>query len=174
MTDTAEEIREYFERRKIESLESTRRTYSTYGRFEDVFEKAAEICDKLKANVADYVDSHFYNVHSDTVQPQFLAASNSIKKYNEYMAQFKTSYEEVFTMFLDKLKRQIKLGRAVEWILNCKDFDFPPWFRICITKDPIPEVIKNYRAAALQQYTGDLRDFLISKKLDYRRILNEV
>lgn len=174
MTDLAEEIKMYFIRRKRESPESTRRNYVLDAQFIPVFEKAAETCKKYNALPVHYVNAHFHDQHADQIQPQFLAGSNSLKKYNEYMVRFKTDYNSMFELYKAKLKRQIELGRKVEWILNCKDLDFAPWFRICITEKPIQEIIDNYKPAAKQDYSEELRDFLISKKLDYRRIINEV
>lgn len=174
MTDDAAEIKRYFVSKKRESPESTRRSYTAGKNFDEVFEKAAENCTKCKATVVDYVDAHFNNKDSNLVHPQFLASTGSIKVYNEYMSQFKVSYAELFDLFAAKLKRQIELGRDVEWILNCVDFDFPAWFRICITKEPIQSVIDNYQQVARDEYTLTLRDFLLSKDLEYRRIINEV
>lgn len=174
MTDAAAEIKSYFIRRKRESPESTKRSYTIGDQFTEIFEKAATLCKNCNATPVDYVDAHFHNTHADEVYPQFLAGSNSVKKYNEYEINFKASYASIFEHFKAKLKRQIELGRKVEWILNCKDLDFPAWFRICITQHPVKEVIDNYKPAAKQEYCEKLRDFLISKKLDYRRIINEV
>ena len=173
MTDLAAEIKACFINRKRESPGSTRRSYSVGDQLEDVFEQAATICAKLQAHPVDYVEALFYNVDPNSVYPQFLISSNAIKRYNEHQAQFKVKYPEVFELFTSKLKRQIELGRKIEWILNCKDFDFPAWFRICITKEPIQEIIDNYKPAAKQEYSEALRNFLISKGLEYRRIIEE-
>lgn len=136
----------------------------------EAFEKAAALCQKLQANPNEFVAAQFHNKSPELMNIPMLTNSKAEEKYKDYMETYYVRPENLFDVNVVKLKRQIQLGRPVEWILNNKQLEFPAWFRICITKEPDKELIAKFKAQAKEEMTPTLRVFLIGKKLDVGRI----
>ena len=138
----------------------------------DVLNAAALCCKQEGVNAAMYVAAHFHLKNPDTVYLKMLYQKNG--KSEALCREFKKAHQvdtaALYEHYLKKLSTQINLGRSVEWILMNDDFNFPPWFRICITKEPIPEVMEKYLYDAKQEMNPPLRAFIISKNLDVSRI----
>jgi len=143
------------------------------GKFNHLFEKAATNCKKLNANPIYYVDAHFVNKNPDEVFIPFLTAKNSDDLYKTYIEAYLPNYQELFEVYMHTLKRQLQLGRTVEWTLLNPHLTFASWFRVCITNEEIPEVSKVYKRMAVKERTPELIEFLRDKGLDYGRIHHE-
>lgn len=137
------------------------------------FAKAAVICAELNADPEIYVKAQF--AHCDAARfANLLHTSNARTYYKKYVEEMTLSLDELYDINKMYLTSQItNAGRSVEDALMHDGLDLQPWFRICITKEPIPEVIQRYRAEAKAMLTPKLKNFLKSKNLDYTRISNE-
>lgn len=136
------------------------------------FRKAAEICDRLGAEPEIFVIAQFANSDPKTFLPQFLHSEHAEKNYKNYVAKMTLTHEEWYKLQLEYLRDQVELiHRPVVRALMDDHLNFKPWFRVCITKEPVEELIEKYGAAALEEYTSSksLRDFLALKKLDITR-----
>lgn len=71
---------------------------------------------------------------------------------------------------MEYLWDQLHLKRPLKDILMDDKIYFTPWFRIVITKEPIPEVMEKYMVAAKNVFTNSLKDFLNKKNLNADRI----
>lgn len=140
--------------------------------FQDCFERMAEIVEELKADPEAYIFAQFYNRGEDAkILPQFLHSTEAIKRYVEFVSkQNIITLDTIFNENVQRLKNQMSLNFSVKDILMSKSFDFRPWFRICITSEPIPEVIKEFKEAAQAQFNDQIKELLINHKLDYKRI----
>lgn len=134
------------------------------------YEAAAEKCKELKADPMKYVDAHFENRDPANVHCQFLCAKNSAELYELYTKAEEIDYPGLLQLFMGTLKLQLKLGRKLEKVLSSKDLHFPAWFRVCIPKEPIPEIDAVYKQLAKKEVTPALIEFLRSMNLDYKRI----
>lgn len=138
------------------------------------FEKAAKICIALDATPEDFVCAQFRKIGPENMQPAMLHNANAEKYYKDYMSLTRMSLPEVYNTQMLYLETQIRQAkRTVEAALMDDDIKFHPWFRICITKEPIDKVIDKYIAEAQELFNNQLKQFLISKNLDYKRITNE-
>jgi hypothetical protein len=65
----------------------------------------------------------------------------------------------------------INAKRTVERALMDDDLHFQPWFRCCITREVVPEVMEKYGAEAKEQIKSPvLVKFLEERNLDYSRL----
>lgn len=158
----ATEFKELFCKRKGHTIRD--------GKLNRSFEKASRMCESIGADPTVYIDAHFYGKDPSKIFIAFLHGSNSEETYRKYRELHVTKETDMFEHFCGMLKRQLELGRRVEWILNNIDLPFPAWFRICISKEPIPSVMQKYKAMAKREMTEDVRNFLDEKGLDYKRI----
>jgi hypothetical protein len=166
LTELAEQIKESFCRRKDPSG-----AYRANSEAHDIrFRKAAELCHKLNAEPTEFISAQFNLRDPDGVYATHLAGDNARKNYVEYMKTYYIEPHELYEVNLRNLHNQIRQGRKVESILMNDDLNFPGWFRICITLNPEPAIIKKYRAQAKEELTPKLIAFIRSKKMDPGRI----
>jgi len=138
------------------------------------YEKAATICMELDATPEQYVASLVAKIGADKLRVEFLHCAEAKNHYKEYMSERALSLPDIFEVQMMYLRNQLgQAKRKVEDALMDDDLKFQPWFRICITKQPIEEVLDKYCAEAVEQMTPKLKQFLIDKKLDYKRITND-
>jgi hypothetical protein len=142
------------------------------GKYQSDFLKASEICEELSADPIIFVDSQFYGANPDQMFPAFLHSVHSRQKYFDYIGNNQDEdFESGFAIQKIYLTQQlVDRGRTVEEALMDKHIDFEPWFRICVTKEPIKEIIDKYQGSARLNLTEKLKEFLRSKNLDYTRI----
>jgi uncharacterized short protein YbdD (DUF466 family) len=167
---TAQDIKHFYILRKRNPIGSSPDYSLKEATFWKSFEKAAKICMEINAYPYQYVDAHFHNRNPDQVFVTMLHSSSSKKIYEDYVAHEKPNYPELLAEYVRTLKRQIKLGRKVEWILNCDQIMFAAWFRICATVVPNKDIITKYKAAARAEINPELVEFLRTNKMDYKRI----
>ncbi len=160
------EIKKYFfEKSKIPYVDNLRQNNALL--------KAAELCIALDAEPKTFVTT-IVNHYSDSMQLNFLHGDAAKKIYETYMSLSGLSYDELYTVQKTYIKNQImRLGRTLDKILLDDDLNLHPWFRICISKDEIPEVTAKYIEEAKQLMTPALLSFLKTKELDYTRITND-
>lgn len=167
LDETATDIKYFY-------IKARQRAHRGFGELDSLevsaFYKAAEICQELKANPSEFVAAQFHNKSPEQMTIPSLYTSQAAKRYKAYMETYYVKPEDLFDVNVQKLKRQVMLGRSVEWILNNRQLEFPAWFRICITKDPDPTLIEKFKFKAREEMTPTLRVFLIGKKLDVGRI----
>ncbi len=143
-------------------------------RTQEAFKKAAILCDELGAEPIDYISAQFARIHADQMMPAFLHGKDAKAHYKEYMEKRSMGLDELYDLQLMYLRSQIlQAKRTTEKALMDDDINFHPWFRICITKEPVQEIIDKYREAAAEEMTPKLLAFLKKKNLDYKRITNE-
>lgn len=169
--ELVDELKKAFVRRK-QSTQGGRRNYQLVGdTYDKYFIKGAEVCRELRACPILFIDSLFVNADPDKIFPTFLNSRDfCTKKYNEYIETYHTKAAVLFPVLLKLLKAQLELGRTLEEVLLSDYLDFPAWFRVCISKEPIPSVMDKYCAAAQLSFSIDVKQLLVDKKLDYKRI----
>lgn len=140
---------------------------------DEAFRKAAVICMQLNADPELYVKAQFAGCNAG-ITANFLHTDKAKDYYRIFVEEMVLSLDESYDVQKTLLHNQIvHAGRSVERALMHDGLDFEPWFRICITKEPILEVIQKYREEAKKLLTPKLKKFLDSKKLDYKRIKND-
>ena len=165
---TSEEIRiEYCKRRrKISPYFNL-----AYPVSENDFEKAAAICNSLKASAFDFVESQCERIPPDKFYPPLLHSKNAVQNYQDYMEVKNHIEDGTFDYWLHYLKAGVKYGKqSIEQVLLDDCVPFPAWFRVLAPISPIPSVVAKYKAIARNEMTQQLREFLIKCKLDLKRI----
>ena len=176
-TDLGLEVRELFIEYKTKPGPDGKLKYYKIpnGAFQKCFEKAAEVIESLNANPMTYIQAQFHNRGDGAkLLPQFLATDKAIDRYLDFVSnKSKVTIDEIFEENVRRLKAQMQLGFAVKEILMSKSFNFRPWFRLCITKEPIPELMedKELREKALSEFNNEVKELLVKRGLDYKRIL---
>ena len=139
------------------------------GSNEEAFQKAAKLCNELKASADDFVAVQFDC--SKEVYPGYLHTEISKNNYLEYKAQRDQVNEGELDRWMYYLKCNIEGGRSVEETLNDDGLDFPPWFRITCTIEPIKQIVDKYRPLAIRMMTEQLKTYMIKHKLPIERIM---
>lgn len=143
-------------------------------------QKATACCMEIKADPVLYVQAMFEYFKKYGKAKYFAATYLHMHDYKAIYDQFiteaaqtaKVDWEDIFQAQLRYLETAlIQTNRTVEQILLDDGINFAPWFRIIITKDPIPSIMEKYQNKAKQLVTADLLQFLQSKKLDIKRLI---
>lgn len=166
----AQDIKYYFSLKKQGQERKGYRIPDKNSRYEDDFLQAAEICKSLEADPCEYVDAQFYNKDPDKIYIQFLHSKYAADNYVKYKEENLISLDALYQEYVNILRRQLVLGRSLDWILSCGDLPFPAWFRICITKEPISSIVDSFKELAQQEMDDNLKSFLIKNNFDYKRI----
>lgn len=162
-----DELWRIYQEKKPSGLPYNERTRNT-------LRKAAEICEKLDATPQQYADAIFSAIGKDKMQLAFLHCAEAKKHYHDFMERKSMSLSDLYDLQKMYLKVQItQAKRKVEVALMDDDLNFHPWFRICITKEPVEEIIEKYGEQAREEMNPRLKAFLEMKKLDPKRITNE-
>lgn len=147
------------------------------GHQDKVFQKAAEFVSGLNADPEMYVFAQFYfkpKSEQMLMQPQFLYSLDAVENFDRLAdtIQNTISLDTIYNEDLMMLEAQKRLGFTEEEILRSMTFQFTPWFRLCYSKEPIPKLMANnaLRKKARAEFNDELKTFLISKKMDYKRI----
>jgi len=137
------------------------------------FDKAGEICEDMQVHPEIYIAAHFSTIDPDKLIPPFLHSKNSRDLVNLYIKQSAQTYASklyIQKIYLDQMMFHGQITEEQALMSNLAKFD--PWFRICISEQPIPAVIEKYKEKAKEQLKdGRLTQFLVGNKLDYKRIL---
>lgn len=167
-----EELRRLYCKKKGKLIGKPFYTLPITEKNKQAFRKAAELCVELKADPEIFIDAQFIaGGDINNFYPEFLHSKNARINYHEYKKRTMLSYEDSYAIQLEYVRSQIeKNGRKVENILMDDDIPLSPWFRICISVAPIPEVIEKYRPQAKEEFNDELKNFLDSKGLDSTRI----
>ncbi len=134
------------------------------------FQKAAVLCHASGAEPVAWVHAISMNVEESKFYTTMLHCAQSTKYYDKYVNTTKQDLQDVFNMNMQYLKEQVVDGRrSVEDALLDDNVQFSPWFRVSVTKEPVPEVERKYRARAREYlYDDDLVKFLEAKKILHR------
>ena len=167
-----DQIREAF----VSKAQKLKPWYKTSYKDEKHFVEAAKICEKLEANPNIYIDAQFEGFKNvDHIQAAFLHSTHAEQKYLDYanknmVKDIPIDYEALYNIQLRYLKNLIKSNLSVEDALLKDYIQFEPWFRILITKNPVPDIIKKYKSK-LGKLDPRLLTFLKNKgKFDLRRL----
>jgi hypothetical protein len=164
-----EQIEHYFI--KFKSVGAVKPFYSMPG-YQRFWNDAAKLCKDLGAHPEDFVAGIFAGQDPVHVKPAWLTTKNGVFRYEEYMKTVKrTPWPERFKVNKRWLEDQVAQGFSEEETLLTSWIDFDPWFRICYTKTPYDSIKKRWLTEAKKQYDRELREFLVSKNLDYTRLL---
>ena len=172
---TTDEIRKYYAIKRAKVLGSAGAYIAPTKKNDDAFKAAAKVCIELDAEPEVYVRAQF-TLFSDqqllAKLPALLHHGKAKDYYNDYIQSTTLSFEESFKLQVAYVRDQVELAhRPVVRALLDDKLNLEPWFRICITKEPIKEVIDKYKDDALEVYerSKKLRQFLAEKNLDYTR-----
>lgn len=165
---------------KSEFIEQKRKIAKGYnlgaGHLHDSFVKAAKVMLDLDAEPDMFILAQFHGQNdSAKMVPQFLStqiAKDRYKKFMEEMFSTEVTYDMIYNENVARLEAQRRLGFSDPEILRSMSFRFAPWFRLCYPKEPILSLMANdkLREKALREFNQELKQFLIAKKLDYKRV----
>lgn len=144
--------------------------YRLSDKFDSSFRKAAALCLQLNARPEIFIAALAHNIPKDKFIPPFVACAQAGEYYKSYLAKSYFPEEEMFDTYISYLKGHLLAKKKLVNILLNRRIDIAPWFRIVISKEPIPEVIKEFRQEALKQMTPSLKAFIQAKGLDFNRI----
>lgn len=135
------------------------------------FDRAAELCLSLKVNPEVYIEAIMKDQDFKLFFSYKLYPKDTQAKIQQYIKDNTPNFYELFDVQKRYLHDQIvRVGKTVEDSLMDDQVDFDAWFRICITKEPVSEIILKYRKKALIELNYELEKFLKEKKLDVERI----
>lgn len=151
--------------------------YTVSLKHRQVFQDAAKICAFIKADPYEYVQAQYdyYKKKEEKTGffPTYLNAKFADDRYQQFkaiqFAQVHLTLDQEFNMQHEYLQRAIQY-RPLKELLMDKMINFTPWFRICATIEPDPDVIERFGAYAKHQRHQALSDFLIAKGLDASRL----
>lgn len=150
-----------------------------YGKFykggealEKMLPKAAEICERIKADPETYVKAmgQYCTIHG--FPPAFLINKFAEQYYRKYIESTEIDPSRLFEVQAKYLYDSINAGRTVENTLSDDNINFDSWFRIIITKQPDSNIIALYGEEAKKSLSTKLKSFLINKGYDIDRIEN--
>jgi len=172
---TTDEIRKYYALKRANILGSSSAYIAPTKKNDDAFREAAKICLELDAEPETYVRAQF-TLFTDKEAlakvPNLLHHNKAKDYYNDYIQSTTLSFEDSYKLQVAYVRDQVELAqRPVVRALMDDKLNLEPWFRICITKEPVKEVIDKYKDDALEVYERSkrLREFLAEKKLDHTR-----
>ena len=133
-------------------------------------DKAAPICKGLKANPKEYIAAVFQGFGTD-VKPNYIGCLKAQEYYRKAVTEYKARLPRMYKVQMGYLWDQLQTDRTVKNVLLDDRINFAPWFRIVISKEPIPEVMDKYLAQAKNVVSSSLLEFLQSEKLDTNRLM---
>jgi len=137
----------------------------------DCVAKAAKLCVSNKLDPVQFVRAQKYYCKMPGFFPTALTASQALENYHKYVKGVKKDLNSVFHTQCTYLTKAVEAGGySLEEALMNDGIDLKPWFRILITRNPIPEVIQKYRKAAVACWDDEYERFAKSKNLDTTRI----
>lgn len=147
-------------------LEYRRKKQPEYRAGEGLFKaakKAAELCKAHKLDPVKYVQviyNRYGGVH-DQFYPNILNAKEGLTLY-ERAAQYDQTqaHDTLFQVQLSALKKALEAGWHLDKALMDDALGFKAWFRVTITNDPIPAVMKKYQDKARKELSPNLKTFL--------------
>lgn len=132
------------------------------------FDKAAALCLEMKLEPYEYFAGLLSQpmVHSKGVLYTTMMAPPGFKTW--YQGKEERNPAPDLDMMLTAYKRLLEVQltvrkRGLEKTLLDDEVAFPPWFRVCCTKEPIASVWEKYGQAYKAQLTEDLHQFIESK-----------
>lgn len=139
--------------------------------------KAAVYCIEMNADPELYVEAVYWKYKDVGFYPNQLIAANIDKIYHEFIESIKVvgkvEIEKQFCIQKHYLLTAIKnTTREPEVILMDDALNFSPWFRVCITKEPVPALLAKYGKEAKKLMTPEIADFLAANNLDTKRLEN--
>lgn len=177
----ADEIRKYYQMQRSGILGENVFT-PTSAKYNEAFKKSAVICARLGAEPEMYVKAQFAFIDNNKllVAPDLLhiesesSANKAEHNYKRFIEGMTLSLQQSYDLQLSYLQDQITLvHRPINRALMDDFLNFKPWFRVCITKEPIPEVVEKYKEEAKKEYLNShkLREFMATKKFDHTRFI---
>lgn len=134
-------------------------------------EKAATLCIANNLDPVIFVQAQYKYHTTDEFFETCLCPKNALGNYQRFTTKSVLVLANSFEVQMSYLKTAIvNLKMPVEEILMDEYIQFTPWFRITITKQINPKVIKKYGKLAKLACTPELIAFLKSKNLDPNRI----
>jgi hypothetical protein len=133
--------------------------------------KAAEKCLDHGYDPDMYVAAQARYHTTDQFYANQLVTKWADTNYQKYLSTFCEDPIQAFEVQKGYLRTAIlRTQRTVEEILMDDLINFSPWFRIIITKEPVPEIVKKYKKVAAAMMTPKLERYLRDLKLDTSRI----
>lgn len=132
--------------------------------------KAVDICIELNADPITYVKAQRKFCVVRNFPPNQLHTNRAREKYIDYVESYRDNDLDSYIVQKRYLYDAIKSGRSAKSVLLDDVLDFRPWFRVVITKEPIPEVIERYNDQAKEELTPKLEALLKKEGLDVNRI----
>ena len=139
--------------------------------FGDVFPRLANDCIKYNLDPVDFIAAQFRDMKSEHVNLKSLFKAEARNKCIVHTCDRKISEIDIFNYCKEYLYEQIKnVGRSVEKILMDDTMNFPAWFRVVITKEPMIEIMTKYRYIARTELNDEIKQVCLDNKLDWNRI----
>lgn len=143
-----------------------------HSKYDKDFEEAARLCAYHNISPEEYIALAFSNLDPLQAFPNALSGPSIVEKLETYLKKTTPlKLTDVFSLNKYWYDEQKKKGFSDEAILLTSWIPFEPWFRLCFPSKPIQKVVSAWKEQASKQYSSRLRDFLITKQLDYTRLL---
>ena len=141
-------------------------------RITEKFKEAAKLCIQLNALPEDFINAQAAYVDVDHLRIDDLSTDRAKKNYEAFLGSRQLPIDRLYNVQMMYLKSQIvNAKRTVERALMDDDLHFQPWFRCCITREVVPEVMEKYGSEAKEQIKSPvLVKFLEERNLDYSRL----
>ena len=139
--------------------------------FGDTFPKLAAQCIKHNLEPSDFITAQFRDMDPSHVTTKSFFTAKAINKCIIHTCDRKVPEKEKFKYGVTYLRSQIvNVSRSVEKVLMDDSLDFPAWFRVVITKEPIKEVMTKYLHIAKSEFNGEIKQVCMENNLDWKRI----
>lgn len=131
-----------------------------------ILPRASALCEQAGADPRLYVYAQLYYADADKKFPNCLISDSAIENVNKMRekANLDSDYEGIWNNQMIYLQAAIETGAPIDYILTHDLYGLLPWFRILITTEPNPKVIKQYGGRAKNMMTYGLKEYLKKKK----------
>ena len=141
------------------------------------FKKAAQVCIDEEYDPQAFVSAIYNHYENSGIEfySKLLINGNCKAIYADSLVVDGLTVKDVFDTNKDYLRSQLENnGRSVEDVLMDDMLPLQAWFRIVITKEPNPYVIRKYLHLARQEckvYGDDINELCKKFGLDFRRLV---
>lgn len=131
---------------------------------------AADTCISIGADPRLYVQIIEKKHGQQEFFPNLLNSKKAPEWYKQYSESSLDVEKNTFDVQLQYLLNSVRGGRTMEAALLDDRLQMEPWFRIVVSKEPIPEVIEKYSDFARERMTTKIEALIKEKNLDIGRI----
>jgi len=130
--------------------------YTGGKRLDKAVAEAARICTAINADPCHYVEAQYWAYRDAGFQTGHLHSYKAVANYREFCKKVEVVTNSTADQAFETQKRYLgtalkNSNREVEAILMDGAINFTPWFRVLITKEPVPAIMTKYKQEAKLQ-----------------------